>query len=38
MQAWGLEDNQFPLEVGFVPAGAPEVIRLQMQGYKYWRP
>ncbi|MGD9000510.1 MAG: DsrE family protein [Granulosicoccaceae bacterium] len=38
MQAWGLKDNQFPLEVEFVPAGAPEVIRLQMQGYKYWRP
>lgn len=38
MRAWGLKDNQFPLEVEFVPAGAPEVIRLQMQGYKYWRP
>lgn len=38
MRAWGLEDAQFPLEVEFVPAGAPEVIRLQMQGYKYWRP
>lgn len=38
MRAWGLKDEQFPLEVEFVPAGAPEVIRLQMQGYKYWRP
>jgi intracellular sulfur oxidation DsrE/DsrF family protein len=38
MNAWGLKDNQFPLEVEFVPSGAPEVIRLQMQGYKYWRP
>ena len=38
MRAWGLKDNQFPLEVEFVPAGAPEVIRLQMQDYKYWRP
>jgi len=38
MQAWGLTESQFPLEVQFVPAGAPEVIRLQLQGYKYWRP
>jgi len=38
MRAWGLKDNQFPLEVEFVPAGAPEVIKLQMQGYKYWKP
>lgn len=38
MRASGLEDKDFPLEVEFVPAGAPEVIRLQMQGYKYWRP
>ncbi len=38
MRAWGLTDDQFPLEVEFVPAGAPEVIRLQMKGYKYWRP
>ncbi len=38
MRAWGLKDNQFPLEVEFVPAGAPEVISLQMQNYKYWRP
>lgn len=38
MRAWGLKEDEFPLEVEFVSAGAPEVIRLQMQGYKYWRP
>ena len=38
MRAWNLKEDDFPLEVEFVPAGAPEVIRLQMQGYKYWRP
>lgn len=38
MNAWDLTESQFPLEVEYVPAGAPEVIRLQMQGYKYWRP
>ncbi len=38
MRAWDLKEEQFPLEVEFVPAGAPEVIRLQMQGYRYWRP
>ena len=38
MRAWELKEDQFPLEVEFVPAGAPEVIRLQMKGYKYWRP
>lgn len=38
MRAWDLKEEQFPLEVEFVPAGAPEVIRLQMKGYKYWRP
>jgi len=38
MRAWGLKDEQFPLEVEFVPAGAPEVIKLQMLGHKYWRP
>ena len=38
MSAWNLKENQFPLEVQFVPAGAPEVIKLQMKGYKYWRP
>lgn len=38
MNAWGLREEQFPLEVEFVPAGAPEMIRLQMKGYKYWKP
>lgn len=38
MNAWDLKEADFPLEVEFVPAGAPEVIRLQLQGYKYWRP
>lgn len=38
MRSWNLHEDQFPLEVEFVPAGAPEVIRLQMEGYKYWRP
>ena len=38
MNAWELKETDFPLEVEFVPAGAPEVIRLQMEGYKYWRP
>lgn len=38
MRAWDLKDEDFPLEVEFVPAGAPEMLRLQMQGHKYWRP
>jgi intracellular sulfur oxidation DsrE/DsrF family protein len=38
MRAWNLTEEDFPLEVEFVPAGAPEMVRLQMQGYKYWRP
>lgn len=38
MRAWDLQEEAFPLEVEFVPAGAPEMIRLQMSGYKYWRP
>lgn len=38
MNAWDLNETQFALEVDYVPAGAPEVIRLQMNGYKYWRP
>jgi intracellular sulfur oxidation DsrE/DsrF family protein len=38
MNAWGLTEDEFPLEVEFVPAGATEVIRLQTQGYRYWRP
>ncbi len=38
MNAWNLTENDFPLEVEYVPSGAPEVIRLQMKNYKYWRP
>ena len=38
MRGHGYTDADFPLEVEFVPAGAPELIRLQMQGYRYWRP
>ena len=38
IRAWNLKEEEFPLEVEFVPAGAPELIRLQMQGHKYWRP
>jgi len=38
MRGHGYTDADFPLEVEFVPAGAPEMIRLQMQGYRYWRP
>ena len=38
MRAWGVEEKDFPLEVEYVPAGAPEVIRLQLKGYKYWQP
>ena len=37
MNAWNLTENNFPLEVEYVPAGAPEVIRLQLKGYKYWK-
>jgi intracellular sulfur oxidation DsrE/DsrF family protein len=38
MRASDLTENDFPLEVEFVPAGAPEMIRLQLQGARYWRP
>lgn len=38
MRGHGYTDGDFPLEVEFVPAGAPEMIRLQMEGYRYWRP
>lgn len=38
MRAWELNEAQFPLEVQFVPAGAPEVMRFQLQGAKYWAP
>ena len=38
MRGHGYTDKDFPLEVEFVPAGAPEMIRLQMTGHRYWRP
>ena len=38
MNAWKLTEDDFPLEVEFVPAGAPEMIRHQLEGYKYWKP
>lgn len=38
MRANDFKDDDFPLEVEFVSAGAPEMIRLQTQGYRYWRP
>jgi len=38
MNAWKLTEDDFPLEVEFVPAGAPEMIRHQIAGYKYWKP
>ena len=38
MRASDITENDIVLEAEFVPAGAPEVIRLQTRGYKYWRP
>jgi intracellular sulfur oxidation DsrE/DsrF family protein len=38
MRGFKLKDDDFPLEVEFVPAGAPEMVSLQMKGYRYWRP
>lgn len=38
MNAWELSEDDFPLEVEFVAAGAPEMIRRQLAGYKYWKP
>lgn len=38
MRGRSYSDINFPLEVEFVPAGAPEMIRLQMTGFRYWRP
>ena len=38
VRASDLAESDFPLEVEFVPAGAPEMIRLQIKGYRYWRP
>lgn len=38
MRGYKLKDDDFPLEVEFIPAGASEMIRLQMAGFRYWRP
>lgn len=38
MNAWDLTENDFPLEVEFIASGAPEMIRRQLSGYKYWKP
>jgi len=38
MLSEGLVDDDYPLDVGFIQAGAPEVMRLQIAGYKYLRP
>lgn len=38
MKAWDLAEDDFPLEVEYVPAGAPEMIRRQLADYKYWKP
>ena len=38
MNAWKLTEDDFPLEVESVAAGAPAMIRHQLEGYKYWKP
>lgn len=38
MRGYKLKEAAFPVEVEFVPAGAPEMISLQIKGYRYWRP
>lgn len=38
MRGYKLKEAAFPVEVEFVPAGAPEMISLQVKGYRYWRP
>lgn len=38
MRGYKLKEVAFPVEVEFVPAGAPEMISLQVKGYRYWRP
>lgn len=38
MRGYKLKEEAFPVEVEFVPAGAPEMISLQVKGYRYWRP
>ncbi len=37
MRANDLSEDDFSMEVEYVPAGAPEVIKLQLEGYKYWK-
>lgn len=38
MRGHRLAEADFPMEVEFVPAGAPEMVSLQMKAYRYWRP
>ena len=38
MRGHSLTEADFPIEVEFVPAGAPEMVSLQIKGYRYWRP
>lgn len=38
MSGFQLKEDAFPLEIEFVPAGAPEMVNLQIKGYRYWRP
>ena len=38
MRGYKLKEAAFPVEVEFVPAGAPEMVNLQIKGYRYWRP
>jgi intracellular sulfur oxidation DsrE/DsrF family protein len=38
MRGHSLTEADFPIEVEFVPAGAPEMVNLQLKGYRYWRP
>lgn len=38
MRGHGYRETDFPLEVEFVSAGAPEMLRLIIEGYRYWRP
>ena len=38
MSASGLTEDDFPIEVEFVAAGAPEMINLRLKGFQYWHP
>lgn len=38
MRGWQLTEDDFPLEVEYVEAGTPEMIRRRLQGYQYWLP